>query len=473
MIDNEESPLDKLDQSNKSGGGIESEDATGRDNSLPDRGISVSGGAGAGIDQVASESDQTAADGDQTASDRDQTSSERDEAQAEVDQLVSDRDQASADRDRDVRGSLSEPDGAYELSRAERRAGTLLRDATSEERTRTAADRLEHAAQRDESAKTRDSNADARDRTAAERDLAAEELERQLDRPHAAVDAARDHAATVRARSASDRARAAADREQAAADRVTAAEERAAARDQLRDAQEHTTQVVGQLAGGIAHNFNNLLAIILLYAHQMIPRANEPLDRGDIEEIISAADRGAELAKQLLGFAGLGKTSEQPVQPSVAIRKLEPSLRLLVSADILLNLQLDPGELAVMVDAAELEHIIMNLTLNARDAMPGGGTVTITSTSRTLDQEEAAEHDTQPGQYVQVSVSDTGVGIPEEVLGRIFEPFFTTKGQNRTGLGLATVQGVVNQAGGWIDIQTIQGTGTTFAISLPEAATLV
>lgn len=205
----------------------------------------------------------------------------------------------------------------------------------------------------------------------------------------------------------------------------------------------------------------------------MSPRAKEPLDRDDIEAIIGAADRGAELTKQLLGFAGLGKTSERPVQPSATIRKLQPSLRLLMSADIQIDLQLDAGERSVMVDGAELEHIIMNLALNGRDAMPSGGTLTIANISRTLSLEEATEHDAQPGQYVQLSVSDTGGGIPEDIVDRIFEPFFTTKGQDSTGLGLATVQGVVNQAGGWIDVQTRQGAGTTFAILLPEEATVL
>ena len=251
-------------------------------------------------------------------------------------------------------------------------------------------------------------------------------------------------------------------REQAAADRAVAAEERAPAR--------AAHQAVGQLAGGIAHNFNNLLAIVLLYAHQLTLRAQESAERSDVEEIIAAADRGAELTRQLLRFAGLGKTSESPIEPSEAIRKLQPALRCLMSNDIGIDLQIAPHGHPVMVDPAEFDHIIMNLVLNARDAIPNGGTITIASTSRMVEQQDGAKYGVEPGEYISVTVSDTGVGIHEDVLGRIFEPFFTTKGQDSMGLGLATVYGVVGQAGGWVDVQTELGAGTTFHVTLPTRA---
>ncbi len=424
-------------------------------------------------DQAFSDSDQTAAEVDQTSSDSDQTSSERDEAQAEVDQLISNRDQASADRERDAHRGDGESDSAYETSRAERLAGTLVRNLTSEERIGTTADRLEQSAQRDEGARTRDLSADARDLAAAQRDRVADEMERELARGHTAVGAARDQAAAVRARAASNRARAASDREQAAADRASAAEERALARAELKHAQAHANQVVGQLADGVAHNFNNLLSIVLLYAHQLIPRARESTERRDIEEIIVAANRGAELTRQLLRFAGLGKTGGSPVEPSEAIRELEPALRRLLGSDIGIDLQIEPrGHPAMVeVDPAEFDHIIMNLVLNARDAMPGGGTITVASTSRTLAPQDAAEHGVEPGEYSSLTVSDTGVGIHEDVLGRIFEPFFTTKSPGRVGLGLATVYGAVGQAGGWVDVQTEVGSGTTFHVTLPTTTT--
>jgi signal transduction histidine kinase len=138
-----------------------------------------------------------------------------------------------------------------------------------------------------------------------------------------------------------------------------------------------------------------------------------------------------------------------------------------MSSDIGIDLQIEPQGHQVMMDPAELDHIIMNLVLSARDAMPNGGTVTVASTSRTIEQEDAAEHGVEPGEYMSLTVSDTGAGIHEDVLGRIFEPFFTTKGQGGVGLGLGTVHGAVGQAGGWVDVQTEPGAGTTFHVTLP------
>lgn len=238
----------------------------------------------------------------------------------------------------------------------------------------------------------------------------------------------------------------------------------------MREARAHAHVLAGQIAGGVAHNFNNLLAIVLLYAHQLIPRAREAAEQSDIEEIIAAANRGAELTRELLRCAGLGTTTGLPLEPSEAIRRLKPVLRRLIGSHIVIDLQLDPRGSPVMVDPAEFDHIMINLVLNAHDAMPDGGTVTIASTSRTVEQEDAANRDLEPGEYVSVWVSDTGVGIHQDVLGRIFEPFFTTKGADGIGLGLATVAGIVGQARGWVDVQTEIGVGTTFDVTLPTRA---
>lgn len=407
-------------------------------------------------ERTASESDQSAADADQTLSDSDQTSSERDEARSDADQLTSNRDQAVADRERATGLLEGAPDEGYELSRAERLAGTMARAASSEKREATAADRIRQAARRDAGAQVRDHQAEQRDESAGERDELAEVLEREVGLPRTAATEARERAAKVRARAAADRARAAGDRERAAADRASAAEERALARAELAAAQAHARASAGQLAGGVVHNFNNLLAIVLLYAHQLLP-LTAPREREDLEQIISAADRGTEITAQLLAFAGLGRSEPSAVQPSVAIRELAPTLQRLMSAGVGLDLQLDAAGPSVLLDAADFEHLVLNLVLNARDAMPEGGTVTIASRARALTEAQAAEQGVDPGGYVSVSVSDTGTGVAEDVKQRIFDPFFTTKGPGSTGLGLATVDRVVEKAGGWIELESTPG----------------
>jgi signal transduction histidine kinase len=281
---------------------------------------------------------------------------------------------------------------------------------------------------------------------------------------------AREWAAQVRARAAADRARAAADREQAAADRAKAAEERALARAELRSAEEHSQETLGTLVGGIAHNFNNLLAIVLLSAERLVVGVGRP-ERAELEQIIIAADRGAEITAQLLVFAGLGNVGPSPVRPSSAIRDLEPTLSRLMDAGVGLDIELQPGDPQVFVDAKEFDHLVVNLVLNARDAMPGGGTVKIASAPRALTEDQAAELGRDPGAYVDLSVSDAGTGISAELQERMFDPFFTTKGGQSTGLGLATVQRVVEKAGGWIDVSSTPGSGTTFRVTLPELAT--
>jgi signal transduction histidine kinase len=414
---------------------------------------------------AASEIDQTIADADQTLSDADQTSAESDEAQAEADQRVSNRDQAAADRE--AGGTRAEHTGAYERSRAERLAGTLARRATSEERLETGIARLEHSASRDASADLRDLVAAANDRASAQRDHASSEAEPATSAEGAAV----EHLAAARARVAADRIRAATDRERAAADRTAAARDRAAANTELRSARAGYADEVDQLAGGMAHNFNNLMAIVLGYASQAMRQAETPAGRRDLEEIITAADRAAALTGALLEYAGLSKSGRTPVDPSQAIRELESKLRELMAADIALDFQLDAHGAQLVVDAAEFDRIILNLALNARDAMTDGGMATFVTKSRTIRAQDANGDDVPaPGDYIDVSVSDTGEGIPAEILDRVFEPFFTTRGSQHPGLGLATVRHVVDAAGGWIDIDTEIDSGTTIRFTFPASA---
>ncbi len=418
---------------------------------------------------VASETDQTAAESDQTSSDSDQTSADSDEARAESDQLSSDRDQATADRERDALAPTARPEAAYELSRAERQAGGRARRVASAEREATAAERLEQASKRDAGAHARDLSAEARDRNAAERDQISEALDRGHDVPLSSALEARERAAAARARAAGDRARAAGDRKQAASDRANAAAERAYARSQLRSAEAHTEETLGALVSGVTHNFNNLLAIVLLSAEQLASRADVP-GRADLQKIIIAADRGAEITAQLLVFAGLGSEALSPVTPSSAIRELEPTLSRLMDDGVAIDFALDPEDLQVFVGAEDFNHLVVNLVLNARDAMPGGGTVKIATASRSFTKEQAGEFGRDPGGYVDVSVSDTGSGISAELQERMFDPFFTTKGGESSGLGLATVRRVVDRAGGWIEVRSSLEEGTTFSVALPEFA---
>jgi signal transduction histidine kinase len=413
-------------------------------------------------DQTVSELDQTVSEVDQTASDSDQTASDRDQAQAEADQRTSNRDQAAADHERAARAPQEGPSGVYEAARAERRAGTFERAETGLARAETAAYRDEHSGWRDEHARVRDRAADQRDR-------AATGSYREQEPPGPSSDAPRDRAASMRANAADSRVRAAADRERAAADRAAAAHDRELARAELRDVQARKMQAVGELAGGIAHEFNNLLMIVSGYARALATRADVAAAREDAEEIMIAAERAAKLTRQLLTFAHRSHTSPSLLDLSQTMADLERPLQSVVAARIRLHFLLDHGTHRVLMDRAQFEEMIMNLILNASDAMPGGGTITVTSKPRAIDEQDATTDAGKPDDYSMVSVSDTGAGIPADVRGRIFEPFFTTKRPEGSGMGLATAYAIVEEAGGWIDVETEVGTGTTFSVTLPAA----
>ena len=229
-------------------------------------------------------------------------------------------------------------------------------------------------------------------------------------------------------------------------------------------------EAVGQLAGGIAHDFNNLLTIVSGYAHRMRQRDDLAAGRDDIDQIVTATDRAAELTRQLLTFSRRGESELQLLGVNETIHSLEPMLRRLIDADVIFSFELDRDIPRVLMDRTELEQILMNLIINASDAMRGGGTLTVSTQTHAVSASEARLHHVALGDDVRVTVADTGVGIAADVCDRIFEPFFTTKADRGTGMGLATVRGIVEQAGGWIDVDSVVDVGTTFQVMLIGAA---
>lgn len=238
--------------------------------------------------------------------------------------------------------------------------------------------------------------------------------------------------------------------------------------------QSQKLESVGLLAGGIAHDFNNMLTAINGYSDLTLRllRKNDPLRR-NIEEIRQAGSRAAALTRQLLAFS-----RRQVLQPVVLnlneiIAETTKMLQRLIGEDITLKSALDRNLGSVMVDPGQFSQIILNLAVNARDAMPKGGEIIIETANVFLDEQYAQQHiDITPGNYVMISVSDTGIGMNEQTKRHIFDPFFTTKkiGQG-TGLGLATVYGIVKQSGGNIEVESEEGIGTTFKIYIPRITT--
>ena len=238
----------------------------------------------------------------------------------------------------------------------------------------------------------------------------------------------------------------------------------------LRQAQK--MESVGRLATGIAHDFNNLLTVIMGFTEFLIERLppDEDLHR-DATEIRTAAQRATGLTKQLLAFSRQQVLERRVVDLVAAVNHLQPMIRRLIGEDVQCEFELATPPQWVLIDPGQFEQVLMNLVVNARDAMPGGGRLRVSITREKLDPLRAVDLEIDPGTYVVVSVHDTGEGIDKDTLEHIFEPFFTTKAPGQgTGLGLSTVFGIVHQSGGVIAVESEPGTGTTFRVYFPLSA---
>jgi two-component system, cell cycle sensor histidine kinase and response regulator CckA len=238
--------------------------------------------------------------------------------------------------------------------------------------------------------------------------------------------------------------------------------------EQFRQAQK--MEAVGRLAGGIAHDFNNLLMVISGYSETLIEQLGPSHSlSGKAEAIQQATDRATTLTRQLLAFSRKQVLDLKVVDVNAIVKDLEQLLRPLIGEDIELVTLLNAENSCARADAGQLEQVLMNLVVNARDAMPGGGKLIIETGNVVLDQPRPGEQSViQPGRYIMLSVKDSGSGMSKETLSRVFEPFFTTKDKSKgTGLGLSTVYGIVKQSGGYIFVESEPGRGTEFSIYLP------
>jgi PAS domain S-box-containing protein len=236
--------------------------------------------------------------------------------------------------------------------------------------------------------------------------------------------------------------------------------------------QSQKLESLGRLAGGIAHDFNNLLTAIIANAELLAIRHGEDKHLHDrLQIILETGERASRIARQLLAFSRRQVLDPVRMDLNQTLREIRKMIPSLVGEDIRCDFQLDATIAAVKSDPSQLEQVILNLIVNARDAMPRGGGLTVTTAMAEFDEAYVRSHPgTSPGMHVLLSVADTGCGIPPEVQSRIFEPFFTTKGEKGTGLGLATVYGIMKQLGGHVAFYTEQGIGTEFKVYLPALA---
>ena len=246
--------------------------------------------------------------------------------------------------------------------------------------------------------------------------------------------------------------------------------ERRALEQQLQQSQK--MEAIGRLAGGIAHDFNNLLMVISGYSEFLLDRLGpDPALRGPAQEIAGASQRASSLTRQLLAFSRKQMLAPKILDLNGVVTENLKMLTRVIGEDIDLVMVPAPSLGAVRADAGQIDQVIMNLAVNARDAMPSGGKLTIETSNVSLDEEYARFHaPLRPGDYVMLAISDTGLGMDSETQSHIFEPFFTTKGPKGTGLGLSTVYGIVKQSGGYIWVNSEPGKGTSFKIYLPRIA---
>ncbi len=237
--------------------------------------------------------------------------------------------------------------------------------------------------------------------------------------------------------------------------------------------QAQKMEAIGRLAGGVAHDFNNLLTVILGFTQLQLMRDDlDPDARGNLQHILQAAEGASGLTRQLLAFSRKQVMQPRELDLNEVVNRQAHMLRRIIGEDISLSISASPRLPAIQADPGMVEQVVMNLAINARDAMPGGGQLRMTAGTVTLKDSDLASHPRgRPGAFVCLEVTDTGCGMPAEVLNQLFEPFFTTKEAGKgTGLGLATVYGIVEQHGGWVEVESRVDLGSTFRVFFPPLA---